>query len=60
LHLKSSIAWDVYLLFAAGRRWQGNRPPQPIFWMHQLDEDPSLFLDSRRFKQNVQALIDKM
>jgi hypothetical protein len=60
LHLKSSIAWDMYLLYSPGRSWQRNRPPQPIFWMHQLDEDPSLFLDSRRLKQNVQALIDTL
>ena len=29
-------AWDVYLLFPAGERWEKSRPPDPAFWMHQL------------------------
>lgn len=29
-------AWDVYLLYAPGVRWEGDDPPEPTFWMHQL------------------------
>lgn len=36
LHL-SSDAWDVYLVYAPGVRWQGATPPAPAFFMHQLD-----------------------
>lgn len=32
-------AWDVYLLYEPGVKWQGDTPPQPTFWMHQLKED---------------------
>lgn len=34
-----ALAWDVYLLYAPGVRWDGNEPPQPTFWMHQLPAD---------------------
>jgi len=29
-------AWDVYLLYAPGIIWDGEGPPTPTFWMHQL------------------------
>jgi len=32
-------AWDVYLLYAPGVTWEGDEPPQPTFWMHQLPSD---------------------
>jgi hypothetical protein len=57
LQLKTPIAWDVYLLYSPGRRWQPNTPPDPVFWMHQLDdENPSLLLDAGRLNGGVQAL----
>ena len=31
-----STAWDVYCLYAPGVKWEGNNPPEPSFWMHQL------------------------
>ena len=33
----TSDAWDVYLLYPPGVRWDGPTPPPPTFWMHQLD-----------------------
>jgi hypothetical protein len=41
------IAWDVYLLYKPGIKWDADRhqPPPPTFWMHQLEGvDPSLLL----------------
>ncbi|MEO9170675.1 MAG: hypothetical protein ABI278_05805 [Candidatus Aquilonibacter sp.] len=29
-------AWDVYMLYARGVRWDGLVPPKPTYWMHQL------------------------
>jgi hypothetical protein len=41
----NEIAWDVYLIYKPGITWEGEKPPHPTFWMHQLDEaDPSLLL----------------
>lgn len=39
------IAWDVYLIYKPGLKWEGSQPPRPTFWMHQLDGvDPNLLL----------------
>jgi hypothetical protein len=29
-------AWDIYLLYGPAARWDGERPPRPQYWMHQL------------------------
>jgi hypothetical protein len=29
-------AWDVYLIYKPGTRWDGEAPPAPDYWMHQL------------------------
>ncbi len=29
-------AWDIYLLYGPEARWDGDRPPRPSYWMHQL------------------------
>ena len=39
------VAWDVYLVYKPGIRWEGEQPPQPTFWMHQMNgADPKLLL----------------
>jgi hypothetical protein len=30
------IAWDAYLLFPPGVRWEAAGVPSPDFWMHQM------------------------
>jgi len=59
LHLKASIAWDVYLVYPPSHPWDTELPPMPEFWMHQLDEEPALFFDPPRLKRTVQAMIDR-
>ncbi|MCI0551136.1 MAG: hypothetical protein L0287_09290 [Anaerolineae bacterium] len=59
LNLKASIAWDVYLVYTPVHAWDTDLPPTPKFWMHQLDEEPALFLDPIRFKHNVQVMIEE-
>ena len=36
--LKSEPAWDVYLVYREGVRWEGNAPPKPDYFMHQLGD----------------------
>ncbi len=39
------IAWDVYLVYKPGIKWNTEQPPRPTFWMHQLvGVDPNLLL----------------
>ena len=59
LNLKASIGWDVYLVYPPDHPWDTELPPMPEFWMHQLDEEPALFLDSVRLKRTVQAVAEK-
>jgi hypothetical protein len=54
------IAWDVYLIYKPGIIWEGQQPPHPTFWIHQLDEaDPSLLLcvNPARFSAEVEKLL---
>ena len=58
LNLKELIAWDVYLLYSPDHPWNSKLPPAPTFWMHQLNEEPSLFLDPTRLKESVKTLLE--
>ena len=54
------IAWDVYLVYKPGVKWEGPLPPRPTFWMHQLEGvDPSLLLcvNPTRLSDEVGKLI---
>ena len=49
-------AWDVYLVFERGVRWD-ERLPAPTAWMHQLGEAPwSKRLDARKLAEVVESL----
>lgn len=55
-------ARDVYLIYKPGIMWEGQRPPQPTYWMHQLDgADPSLLLclNPSRLSTEVGKLLDQ-
>jgi len=56
-------AWDVYLVYGRGVRWEGSEPPMPTFWMHQLREefgaDQKLCLDPSRLTREVVRLIER-
>jgi hypothetical protein len=54
-----SIAWDAYFKYLPDHPWDVELPPAPIFWMHQQDEDMSLYLDPPRFKQYVQTVVER-
>src|SRR5260370_42068038 len=50
------IAWDVYLVYKPGIKWEGPQPPRPTFWMHQLEGvDPKLLLCENPSRLNVEA-----
>ena len=57
------IAWDVYLVYIPGIKWEGTQPPRPTFWMHQLEgADPKLLLceNPTRINAEVGKLLDQM
>ena len=52
-------AWDVYLVYAPGVRWEGTEPPAPNFWMHQLQQaDQSLCLNPAVLSSEVERLLN--
>ncbi|MBI3928095.1 MAG: hypothetical protein HY319_21305 [Armatimonadetes bacterium] len=52
-------AWDVYLLYPAGVRWEAGDPPVPPVWMHQLQgEDPTRCLDEERLDAQIRKLLE--
>ncbi len=58
----NQTAWDVYLIYKPGITWEGQQPPHPTFWMHQLDgADPSLLLcvNPSRLSTEVGSLLGK-
>ena len=57
----TAVAWDVYFLYAPGVTWEGNEPPQPTFWMHQLPAETGasrdLVLYPTRLSQEILNLL---
>ena len=45
------VAWDIFLLYRAGVRWE-EAPPAPDFWMHQLflEDVPKLDVDTLKYE----------
>jgi hypothetical protein len=60
LRLRISVAWDVYLIYLPDHPWDGELPPEPEFWMHQQDEEMSLYLDPPRLKHYVQTVLGRI
>ena len=50
-------AWDVYLAYSAGARWE-DEPPAPAFWHHQLgDLAIAPRLDGDAFAAQLRSLL---
>jgi hypothetical protein len=50
--------WDTYILYGADAKWDGEQPPKPAYWMHQLGSarQPRAigpFWDPRVFRAHV-------
>lgn len=53
-------AWDIWMIYPPGPRWDETLPPQPAFWMHQLggiEDHPRL--DVTEFAARVGKLLDR-
>lgn len=50
-------AWDVWMLYDKEARWEGEAPPRPAWWEHNLyDMPPERNLDADRFARKAAAL----
>jgi hypothetical protein len=53
-------AWDVWMLFDRKARWEGDSPPRPAWWEHQLyGMPPELLLDSERFAKKAREILSR-
>lgn len=55
-------AWDIYMVYGRGARWDGALPPVPEFYMHQLGSRrrprvPAPFLDGPAFARRAKEML---
>jgi hypothetical protein len=63
LGIEGIYAWDVWLVYKPGVRWNGEYPPKPDFAMHQLGsrvDEVMPRLDSREFAKVVNGYLAEM
>ena len=49
------LAWDVYMIYTPEARWDGEGPPVPLFWMHQLPGVDAPRLDADEFARRLEV-----
>ncbi len=56
IDLVSEPAWDVYLVYAPGIRWEDEKPPRPTYFQHQLGGrlPPEQRLDGSKLAQAIE------
>ena len=61
--VRSQVRSKIAEVYPRGVRWEGDAPPPPTFWMHQLKAedgaDQKFCLDPARLRQQTLALLDK-
>lgn len=52
-------AWDVYLIYPPGVRWE-KTPPAPAYWQHQLGKCATApRLDGKTFAAELRKMLDR-
>jgi hypothetical protein len=59
IDLRGEPAWDVYLVYAPGVAWEGDAPPRPEYFMHQLGGrlPEALLLDGPKLAEEIRKLL---
>jgi hypothetical protein len=59
INLTSEPAWDVYLVYGPGIQWEGDTPPKPTFFMHQMSGrlPNDRRLDGRKLHDVIEKLV---
>ena len=63
LEIDGHYAWDVWMVYKPGARWDEEYPPKPDFAMHQLSRLPMgkmERLDSKRFAEVVAGYLREL
>jgi hypothetical protein len=59
LHLGQD-AWDIYLIYPPGVRWDDIEPPAPAYWMTQLGDAEAPALDKAVFAGHARGMLGQM
>ena len=51
-------AWDVWMAYAPGTTWDGELPPEPSYWQHQLGIDQGAEFDPEALAAETTRLMD--
>lgn len=59
--LEGEPAWDVYLVYEPGVVWDGDAPPKPTFFMHQLGGrlPDDRRLDGPKLRDVIEKILNK-
>jgi hypothetical protein len=59
LGLTTEPAWDVYLVYSPKAKWEGDIPPRPDYFMHQLGGrlPDSQSLDGSKLASEIQRIL---
>lgn len=52
-----AYAFDAWMIYQPGVIWEGELPPAPAFWMHNLGVDEAPRLDSKEFAIEVEKYL---
>ncbi|MGA9769837.1 MAG: hypothetical protein WBV94_12405 [Blastocatellia bacterium] len=55
----SQDAWDIYMIYGPNARWESDAPPEPDYWMHQLDLDSAPRFDAAAFGEKVKSFNER-
>ena len=51
-------AWDVYYVYGRDAEWNGELPPEPVYWMHQLAGlPPERMLNGNKLADEMKKLL---
>lgn len=54
-------AWDMWFIYRPDARWEGEMPPEPDFWMHQLRPLPKdRYLDAEVFASKANEWLESL
>lgn len=56
--------WDTYILYGRDAKWEGDRPPTPAYWMHQLGSEKrprvkGIYWDPAAFRERVRDAVKR-
>jgi len=56
--------WDTFILYGRDAKWEGDRPPTPAYWMHQLGSSrkprvKGIYWDPAGFLEQAKSLVAK-